>query len=83
VAHYLGNTPAVCRASYIDPRIFDRYHSGWTIAGAMEGLGEGAAFGEPSTQGPIEEAVIDLLEDNKNSDALERTTDLTAMGGLS
>ena len=25
VAHYLGNTPAVCRASYIDPRVFDRF----------------------------------------------------------
>ena len=28
VAHYLGNTPAVCRASYIDPRVFDAYRSG-------------------------------------------------------
>ena len=28
VAHYLGNTPAVCRASYIDPRVFDRFDSG-------------------------------------------------------
>jgi DNA topoisomerase IB len=28
VAHYLGNTPAVCRSSYIDPRVFDRYRSG-------------------------------------------------------
>ena len=35
VAHYLGNTPAVCRASYIDPRVFDRYRSGLTIAGAL------------------------------------------------
>ena len=25
VARYLGNTPAVCRASYIDPRVFDRF----------------------------------------------------------
>ena len=32
VAHYLGNTPAVCRASYIDPRVFDRYAAGVTIA---------------------------------------------------
>jgi hypothetical protein len=31
--YYLGNTPAVCRASYIDPRVFDRYLSGWTIGG--------------------------------------------------
>ena len=25
VAAYLGNTPAVCRASYVDPRVIDRY----------------------------------------------------------
>src|SRR5581483_4518229 len=31
VSHYLGNTPAVCRASYIDPRVFDRYLAGTTI----------------------------------------------------
>ncbi|HEX2056811.1 MAG TPA: DNA topoisomerase IB [Actinomycetota bacterium] len=72
VAHYLGNTPAVCRASYIDPRVFDRYQSGWTISGALEQLGEGRDFGEPSTQGPIEAAVLDLLANNKESDALEK-----------
>src|SRR3954464_13949631 len=27
-ARYLGNTPAVCRASYIDPRVFDAFHGG-------------------------------------------------------
>ena len=32
VAYYLGNTPAVARASYIDPRVFDRYRDGDTIA---------------------------------------------------
>ena len=31
VAHYLGNTPAVCRASYIDPRVFDAYRAGLVI----------------------------------------------------
>jgi DNA topoisomerase I len=71
VAHYLGNTPAVCRASYIDPRVFDRYRSGWTIAGALGVLGEGASFGEPSTQGPVEEAVLDLLSDDRSSAAVE------------
>jgi DNA topoisomerase IB len=25
VARYLGNTPTVARASYIDPRVFDRF----------------------------------------------------------
>jgi DNA topoisomerase IB len=61
VAHYLGNTPAVCRASYIDPRIFDRYRDGITIGGALDRLGD-VDFGEPATQGAIEEAVLDLLE---------------------
>jgi DNA topoisomerase-1 len=31
VAEQLGNTPAVCRASYIDPRIIDAYLEGSTI----------------------------------------------------
>jgi DNA topoisomerase-1 len=72
VAYYLGNTPAVCRASYIDPRVFDRYRSGWTIYGAMESIGKDAAFGEPSIQGEIEQAVLDLLADNRDSPAVER-----------
>ncbi|HVM35965.1 MAG TPA: DNA topoisomerase IB [Actinomycetota bacterium] len=72
VSHYLGNTPAVCRASYIDPRVFDRYRSGWTIAGIVESLGAVEVFGEPSIQGAVEDAVVDLLEDNRASDALEK-----------
>lgn len=70
VAHYLGNTPAVCRASYIDPRVFDRYRSGWTIS--LESIGEGMVFGDLSIQGPIEEAVVDLIEDRRASPALEK-----------
>ena len=63
VAHYLGNTPAVCRASYVDPRVVDRYRSGVTIADALHRLGEGAAFGQLSTQGHIEQAVLEMLEE--------------------
>jgi DNA topoisomerase I len=61
VAHYLGNTPAVCRASYIDPRVFDRFRDGITIGGALDRLGD-VDLGEPATQGAVEEAVLDLLE---------------------
>ena len=71
VAHYLGNTPAVCRASYIDPRVFDRFRDGLTIGGALEDIGE-VAYGEPATQGAVEEAVLDLLERDLDSSALER-----------
>ncbi|MEO8290692.1 MAG: DNA topoisomerase IB [Gaiellaceae bacterium] len=70
VAHYLGNTPAVCRASYIDPRVFDRYRDGVTIGGALELLGD-VDFGQPATQGAVEEAVLDLLEETQ-SPALEK-----------
>jgi DNA topoisomerase IB len=70
VAYYLGNTPAVCRASYIDPRVFDRYRDGITIGGALERLGD-VDLGEPATQGTVEEAVLDLLEESE-SPALER-----------
>lgn len=29
VAHLLGNTPAVCRKSYIDPRVYKAWEQGW------------------------------------------------------
>ncbi|TDB93423.1 DNA topoisomerase IB [Actinomadura sp. 7K534] len=61
VAAYLGNTPAVARASYIDPRIIDLYEDGQTIAPALGKLGVDAAEGELATQGPVEQAVLDLL----------------------
>jgi DNA topoisomerase-1 len=60
VAHYLGNTPAVCRASYIDPRVFDAYRGGLII---RPELSSPAEPGEPAIhQRPIEEAVLDLLD---------------------
>jgi DNA topoisomerase-1 len=61
VAHYLGNTPAVCRASYVDPRVIDCYLDGTTIAAALHRLGDGAAFGQLATQGGVERAVLRLL----------------------
>jgi DNA topoisomerase-1 len=63
VADQLGNTPAVCRASYIDPRIIDLYADGVTIAGELEALGEDASYGSPAFQGAIEEAVLRLLRE--------------------
>jgi DNA topoisomerase-1 len=59
VAHYLGNTPSVARASYIDPRVFDRYRDGETIAHALPLAAENGDT--PAIQGPIEEAVLDLI----------------------
>ena len=61
VAEYLGNTPAVCRSSYIDPRVIDLYDDGTTIAAALERLGADADFGQPATHGQVEAAVLRLL----------------------
>ncbi len=75
VAHYLGNTPAVCRASYIDPRVFDRFDGGVTISGALPELtDEQTAW--PEVQLAVEGAVLDLLGDDRSSEALERVTEL-------
>jgi len=60
VSQYLGNTPAVCRASYIDPRVIERYQRGETIEDALELLGQ-TEDGALATQGAIEEAVLTLL----------------------
>jgi DNA topoisomerase IB len=63
VAEKLGNTPAVCRASYIDPRIIDLYDHRVTIAPQLEALGDEASYGSPAFQGAIEQAVLSLLRE--------------------
>jgi DNA topoisomerase IB len=68
VAHYLGNTPAVCRSAYVDPRVFDRFNAGATIASVLEQLGERDPHAA-GTQNAIDKAVLDLLEDRVNADA--------------
>ncbi len=71
VARYLGNTPAVCRASYIDPRVFDRYDGGLTIGGVLPELVT-AEEGWPMTQRSVEEAVLDLIAGDEASEAIEQ-----------
>ena len=57
VAGYLGNTPAVARASYIDPRVIDAYESGTTIAAAAS-----RRYRTPQArQSALEEAVLGLF----------------------
>jgi hypothetical protein len=60
----------VARRSYIDPRVFDRYLSGWTIGAAVDRQG--------SPEGPddrrrarLEKAVLDLLDDHRSSPAMQ------------
>jgi len=71
VAMYLGNTPAVARASYIDPRVFDRYRSGWTIAGAIHDP-DALTFANERVRRGLEAGVLDLLADERASPALEQ-----------
>ncbi|MGW3206912.1 DNA topoisomerase IB [Streptomyces sp. NPDC001135] len=65
VSHYLGNTPAVCRSSYIDPAVFELFDRGVTVAPALTRLGEHGDFGRPATQGAVEAAVLDLLDGSR------------------
>jgi DNA topoisomerase I len=71
VATLLGNTPAVCRSSYIDPRVIDRYRSGWTIAPALEDLGGAPELANEATRAQVESAVLDLIRED-DSPALAR-----------
>jgi DNA topoisomerase IB len=57
VAAALGNTPAVCRRSYIDPRVFDRYRDGVTIEVGLSREGEMTA----RRRARIERAVLELV----------------------
>jgi DNA topoisomerase-1 len=70
VSEMLGNTPTVARRSYIDPRVFDRYLSGWTIAGALDELQDIDPTDDRDRR-RLEAAVLDLLEDDRSSDALQ------------
>jgi len=61
VADWLGDTPAVARASYIDPRVIELYESDITIAPALRDLGRNSEFGDLATRGAAERAVVRML----------------------
>jgi len=67
VAGYLGNTPAVARAAYIDPRVIDSYERGVTISRALGELGASSQFGELATEGGPEAAVLRLLREARRA----------------
>ena len=59
VSEQLGNTPAVCRASYVDPRVVDRFENGETVAHALRDADEAEA--DRDAQKVLEAAVCQLL----------------------
>lgn len=56
VASYLGNTPAIAKGSYIDPRVLDLYESGTVVD-----LPARAPRTPSARQAAAERAVLDLL----------------------
>jgi DNA topoisomerase IB len=69
VAAHLGNTPAVSRSSYIDPRVVERFEEGETIEDilerppGLEKLDSRLDHGGRAYRA-VEEAVIDLVDDS-------------------
>ncbi len=59
VAHQLGNTPAVARGSYVDPRVIERFEHGETVDDDLDGDVDGA---DPEVLAEIEAAVVALIE---------------------
>jgi DNA topoisomerase-1 len=60
VSQVLGNTPAVARGSYIDPRVFDRFQCGVTIASGLRRI-EDQGLPAEERRAAVELAVLDLL----------------------
>ena len=63
VAESLGNTPAVCRKSYVDPRVLNRFDCGETIVSTLERLAQPVKLDNPDALEVIEAAVVAMLEE--------------------
>jgi len=57
VAEFLGNTPALARSAYVDPRVLDAYQEGRTIAAATRRRHKSA----DERQAALERATLKLL----------------------
>ncbi|QLY34278.1 DNA topoisomerase IB [Nocardia huaxiensis] len=67
VAEVLGNTPAVARASYVDPRVVRAYENGTTIAAALRRAAR--AHDAEEQRNIVDRAVIRLLRGAHRPDA--------------
>jgi DNA topoisomerase IB len=72
-ADYLGDTPAVARSSYVDPRVIDRFEHGETIADwlprppHLDQLSTGGSKQRGRLRRTVEQAVIDLINESAAS----------------
>ena len=69
VADVLGNTPAVCRGSYIDPRVMEAFERGNTIAASVDRArkhlpGDGDELVTVGLAPTVERSVRKLLREN-------------------
>jgi len=75
VATFLGNTPAVARGSYIDPRIVDRFEEGLTVAAALAAEHEPVEEDEPVPEQNVSErvrrAVLDLIAGDEDAPGVD------------
>jgi DNA topoisomerase IB len=92
VARQLGNTPAVARSAYVDPRVIERFEAGHTVADDLDAdLGrdddgdgdEGAVALDgmpPRLLAAIEAAVVELIESAPRRRARARRAPVTRAG---
>jgi DNA topoisomerase I len=63
VAEHLGNTPAVARSSYVDPRVLERFEQGRTVLAALQKLKAGPGLpADDEQRAAMEQAVVELIK---------------------
>jgi DNA topoisomerase IB len=71
VAEYLGNTPTVAKASYVDPRVVDLFCDGTTIAAVLTELGGAPEPEDWFAQEAVEAAVLEMLHTGEEPDEVQ------------
>ncbi len=82
VSDYLGNTPAVAKASYVDPRVVDLFYDGITIAPVLSELGGTPSPEDAVAQEAVERAVLDMLRTGEEPEEVAEGTARPVEGGI-
>jgi DNA topoisomerase I len=64
VSEHLGNTPTVARASYIDPRVVQRFEEGRTVLSVLRAVSAdaGGMPADDASRAEVEQAVVKLIK---------------------
>ncbi|HZX02841.1 DNA topoisomerase IB [Kribbella sp.] len=62
VSDHLGNTPAVARSSYVDPRVIEQFEHGRTIASTVRRVGDD--LGDEDARAGLERSVNKVLDED-------------------